>query len=119
MDRRRDAGLASGRATWFRVTAAASSAALLGLLGLAGTSFAATGSAASAAAPAKAAALAGDSSSSCHLGHGVKHVVQLTFDNVHFFRDNPNVPSDLEMMPQPAATSSRATARSCPTTTPR
>src|SRR5205823_4733429 len=35
----------------------------------------------------------------CSLGHGVKHVVQLTFDNVHFFRDNPNVPSDLEMMP--------------------
>ena len=100
MDRRRDAGLASGRAMWFRVTAAASSAALLGLLGLAGTSFAATGSAASAAAaPAKATALAADSSSSCHLGHGVQHVVQLTFDNVHFFRDNPNVPSDLEMMP--------------------
>ena len=24
---------------------------------------------------------------------------QLTFDNVHFFRDNPNVPSDLQMMP--------------------
>ena len=23
----------------------------------------------------------------------------LTFDNVHFFRDNPNVPSDLELMP--------------------
>ena len=37
--------------------------------------------------------------SSCHLGNGVKHVVQLTFDNVHFFRDNPNVPSDLELMP--------------------
>jgi hypothetical protein len=35
----------------------------------------------------------------CRLGNGVKHVVQLTFDNVHFFRDNPNVPSDLEMMP--------------------
>jgi hypothetical protein len=26
-------------------------------------------------------------------------VVEITFDNVHFFRDNPNVPSDLEMMP--------------------
>ena len=25
--------------------------------------------------------------------------MQLTFDNVHFFRDNPNVPSDLELMP--------------------
>jgi hypothetical protein len=38
-------------------------------------------------------------SNACHLKHGVKHVVQITFDNVHFFRDNPNVPSDLEMMP--------------------
>jgi hypothetical protein len=37
--------------------------------------------------------------SSCHLAHGIKHVVQLGFDNVHFFRDNPNVPSDLQMMP--------------------
>ncbi len=37
--------------------------------------------------------------SACHLGHGVKHVVQIGFDNVHFFRDNPNVPSDLQMMP--------------------
>src|SRR6478672_3801353 len=36
---------------------------------------------------------------SCQLGNGVKHVVSLVFDNVHFFRDNPNVPSDLEQMP--------------------
>ena len=36
----------------------------------------------------------------CQLGNGVKHVVQITFDNVHFFRDNPNVPSDLELMPK-------------------
>jgi hypothetical protein len=35
----------------------------------------------------------------CGLGNGVQHVVELTFDNVHFFRDNPNVPSDLELMP--------------------
>ncbi len=35
----------------------------------------------------------------CHLDGRVKHVIELTFDNVHFFRDNPNVPSDLEMMP--------------------
>jgi hypothetical protein len=35
----------------------------------------------------------------CRLGNGVKHVIVLTFDNVHFFRDNPNVPSDLELMP--------------------
>ncbi|MBO0770650.1 MAG: hypothetical protein J2P35_04250, partial [Actinobacteria bacterium] len=37
--------------------------------------------------------------SGCHLKGSVKHVVQLVFDNVHFFRDNPNVPSDLELMP--------------------
>ena len=29
----------------------------------------------------------------------VNHVVSLVFDNVHFTRDNPNVPSDLEQMP--------------------
>ena len=41
----------------------------------------------------------GNTDSGCQLGNGVKHVVQITFDNVHFFRDNPNVPSDLELMP--------------------
>src|SRR2546428_1189947 len=38
----------------------------------------------------------------CHLQSArgdVKHVIALTFDNVHFTRDNPNVPSDLEQMP--------------------
>ncbi|HEV2377752.1 MAG TPA: hypothetical protein VGS19_37020 [Streptosporangiaceae bacterium] len=35
----------------------------------------------------------------CQLGNGVTHVVQIGFDNVHFFRDNPNVPSDLQMLP--------------------
>ena len=95
MRRGRDAhGRAGRQAAWFRVTAAASSATLLGTLGLAGTSMAATGAAASAAKP--AAATAG---TSCHLGNGVKHVVTLVFDNVHYFRDNPNVPSDLEQIP--------------------
>ena len=86
-------------ATWFRVTAAASSAAMLATLGLAGTSLAAPGSATAATTHASTATIADDSASTCHLGHGVKHVVELTFDNVHYFRDNPNVPSDLEMMP--------------------
>ncbi len=36
---------------------------------------------------------------SCHLANGIKHIVQIGFDNVHFFRDNPNVPSDVEQMP--------------------
>ena len=36
---------------------------------------------------------------SCNLGNGIKHVVYIQFDNVHFRRDNPNVPSDLEQIP--------------------
>jgi hypothetical protein len=38
-------------------------------------------------------------SAGCHLGNGIKHVIEITFDNTHFFRDNPNVLSDLEQMP--------------------
>src|SRR5467141_4799227 len=40
-----------------------------------------------------------EESSSCHLGNDVKHVFNIVFDNTHFSRDNPNVPSDLEQMP--------------------
>ncbi|GAA2140973.1 hypothetical protein GCM10009760_24690 [Kitasatospora kazusensis] len=32
-------------------------------------------------------------------GSDFRHVIYLQFDNVHFTRDNPNVPSDLEQMP--------------------
>ncbi len=68
--RRCRARLAGRPATWLRVTAAASSAALLGTLGLAGTSMAAS------AKPAKAATRAGTTdTSTCQLGNGVKHVV--------------------------------------------
>jgi len=35
----------------------------------------------------------------CQLGNGISHVINIVFDNVHFARDNPNVPSDLEQMP--------------------
>ncbi|MDQ1732585.1 MAG: hypothetical protein QOK10_2744 [Pseudonocardiales bacterium] len=49
-----------------------------------------------AATPATAATAA---AASCQLGNGVKHVISIVFDNVHFSRDNPNVPSDLEQMP--------------------
>jgi hypothetical protein len=35
----------------------------------------------------------------CSLGHGVQHVIYLQFDNTHYRRDRPNVPSDLEQMP--------------------
>ena len=36
---------------------------------------------------------------SCTLGSGIKHIVEIQFDNVHLRRDNQNVPSDLEQMP--------------------
>ena len=79
-----------------RIAAIPGSAALLAGLGIAGV----TGPvrAAAATSPAIGSAKSGDFSS-CRLGNGIKHVVQLTFDNVHFFRDNPNVPSDLQLMP--------------------
>ena len=35
----------------------------------------------------------------CQLSGPVKHVIYLVFDNTHFTRDNPSVPSDLEQMP--------------------
>ena len=37
----------------------------------------------------------------CALGPtgSIKHVIDIQFDNVHFTRDNPNVPSDLQQMP--------------------
>ena len=31
--------------------------------------------------------------------HAITHAIYLQFDNVHFTRDDPNVPSDLEQMP--------------------
>src|SRR5438552_5896521 len=40
-----------------------------------------------------------DPPAECQLGNGVQHVINIVFDNVHFSRDNPNVPSDLEQMP--------------------
>ena len=36
---------------------------------------------------------------SCSFANGIKHIVYIQFDNVHFRRDNPNVPSDLEQIP--------------------
>ena len=71
-------------------------ASLLGGFALAGQ--AAPGLAATTAGAAHA-TVSTSTASTCQLGNGIKHVVQLTLDNVHFFRDNPNVPSDLEMMP--------------------
>jgi hypothetical protein len=64
------------------------------LLAVAGVATAVTQSA-TAASPSATPSVTGG----CQLGNGVKHVVNLVFDNVHFGRDNPNVPSDLEQMP--------------------
>jgi hypothetical protein len=76
----------------------AASAAVVSSLALAGA--VAPGMAfAARTAPARPAAAASDPASGCQLGNGIKHVIQITFDNVHFFRDNPNVPSDLQLMP--------------------
>jgi len=80
-----------------RAAAIAGSAALLGGLALALPATQGLASVSHGRAAVTAAHRSGPGG--CHLGNGIKHVVQLTFDNVHFFRDNPNVPSDLEMMP--------------------
>jgi hypothetical protein len=43
-----------------------------------------------------------NAASACRLNspHGdIQHVIHIQFDNTHFRRDNPNVPSDLEQMP--------------------
>ena len=78
-----------------RAAAVTGCASLLSALALAGArpGLAATGQ------PLVRAAQHDATSDGCHLGNGVKHVVEIGFDNVHFFRDNPNVPSDLQMIP--------------------
>jgi hypothetical protein len=74
------------------------SARRLGAIGAAAalaTSALLAGSLAAPSSPARAA-------TSCQLNSAkgdIQHVVFLIFDNVHFLRDNPNVPSDLEQMP--------------------
>jgi hypothetical protein len=57
----------------------------------AATAFAATSGPSASAAP--------NASSGCRLANGIQHVIEVTFDNVHYNRDNPNVLSDLEQMP--------------------
>jgi hypothetical protein len=78
-----------------RLAAAGASVALVGGLCAIGVSTASS----AAARPATHLSQAAKDDSSCHLGHGIKHIVQIGFDNVHFFRDNPNVPSDLQLVP--------------------
>ena len=50
--------------------------------------------------PVTASAAGGTGGCQLNSAHGqIQHVIYITFDNVHFVRDNPNVPSDLEQMP--------------------
>ena len=83
-----------GGARRLRLTAAGASVALVGAMCVIG---AATPGLASASTAARDHHHGHDNG--CHLGNWIKHIVQVGFDNVHFFRDNPNVPSDLELMP--------------------
>jgi len=55
-----------------------------------------------AAAPLAMASLGAAADATCHLSSAngaIQHVIYVQFDNTHFRRDNPNVPSDLEQMP--------------------
>src|ERR671934_2205029 len=70
------------------VVALAAIAATLAAIG-------ATVAAATPSAKPHAGAAAGD----CTFANGIKHVIQIQFDNTHFLRDRANVPSDLEQMP--------------------
>jgi hypothetical protein len=73
-----------------RVAAAAMAVAVL--------AFSLTGVTAAAATP----SVALSASSTCQLNSArgkIQHVIAVQFDNTHFTRDNPNVPSDLEQMP--------------------
>jgi hypothetical protein len=72
--------------------------AVLVLGGLVAAGLAAAGTTGPAKSPAQAAAAA-DSCQLSSANGNIKHVIYLIFDNVHFLRDNPNVPSDLEQMP--------------------
>ena len=59
-----------------------------------------TVAAAAATAPSRRQALP-RAATACTLGgHGsIRHVIYIQFDNTHYTRDNPNVPSDLQQMP--------------------
>ena len=81
----------------------------IGLMGaalaLSGMAMASQGGLSAAAeTPARAAAEGtptGQSAGTCSLGPSgqIQHVIYMQFDNTHFSRDNPNVPSDIEQMP--------------------
>jgi hypothetical protein len=77
------------------MTAAAGGVLVLGVLALPGAA-----SAGPAAAVSRSAA--STATTTCALGangSSIKHVIYIQFDNVHYTRDQPNVPSDLQQMP--------------------
>jgi hypothetical protein len=69
--------------------------AALAIVGLAAAAALGTTSAANGRSSSPAASPTGG----CMFANGIKHVIQIQFDNTHFLRDNGNVPSDLEQMP--------------------
>ena len=73
-------------------TAAAGGVLVLGMLALPGAAAAVPATPGSAAASTTTCALGANGSS-------IKHVIYIQFDNVHYTRDQPNVPSDLQQMP--------------------
>src|SRR5215472_17559913 len=88
-----------GRVQGARARTLLLSAAVVSALAVAGATGPAAYAARSGHGAAGVARAAADHGGGCQLGNGVKHVIQIVFDNVHFFRDNPNVPSDLQLMP--------------------
>ena len=78
-------------------------ASVLASAALALGGLAAGGAQSPAAAQAAAGSRAAQAAAACTLrgntGTGVQHVIYLQFDNTHYTRDNPNVPSDLQQMP--------------------
>jgi hypothetical protein len=95
--RRKTAALPRARRTAGLLAAVGGGTLVLGLL--AGP---ARGAPAASASPAGSGRAADTATTTCALGangSSVKHVIYIQFDNVHYTRDNPNVPSDLEQMP--------------------
>jgi len=81
---------------------AACGALALGTLVVPAASGAAAASGVPRASGASTAAAAPGAASTCTLGangSSIKHVIYIQFDNVHYSRDQANVPSDLEQMP--------------------
>ncbi len=83
-------GKVTGSEVWRRLLGVVVTASMVVVLGVVAPGVASAATAGTAAA------------SGCQLnsaGGRIQHVVSLVFDNVHLTRDNPNVPSDLEQMP--------------------